>query len=145
MGPGSSAVYELKEEECQQISKKLQGIFQPLIKSMGDTIQFYVMKKQVLLDKRKDVPKQMMPGGKISIDPPEYAGWVEKEGGSVKTWKRRWMVLSPGLEMAYYVEEADEQKGKKKGFFNLLGYSVVEGLLDGGLNSFIMKNKRIII
>src|SRR3989338_11493856 len=36
-------------------------------------------------------------------------GWITKEGGSIKTWKKRWMVLTPG-RLDYF--EKDEKKGK---------------------------------
>lgn len=34
------------------------------------------------------------------------SGWVTKQGGSVKTWKKRWMVLS-GATLSYYVHPND--------------------------------------
>ena len=36
-----------------------------------------------------------------SLDPPTHAGWLTKQGGSIKTWKRRWMVLK-GTTLYYF-------------------------------------------
>jgi hypothetical protein len=42
-------------------------------------------------------------------------GWVNKCGGSIKTWKKRWLVLS-GNTLNYYVKQNDT---KSKGTITL--------------------------
>lgn len=36
--------------------------------------------------------------------PALFSGWVHKQGGRIKTWKQRWLVLQP-TELLYYVDE----------------------------------------
>ena len=47
-------------------------------------------------------------------------GWIIKQGGRIKTWKKRWLVLFPGSAI-YYTE-----KGKKlKGSFTIASNSII--------------------
>eukprot|EP01124_Arcella_intermedia_P006532 TRINITY_DN13869_c0_g2_i2.p1 TRINITY_DN13869_c0_g2~~TRINITY_DN13869_c0_g2_i2.p1 ORF type:complete len:451 (-),score=106.98 TRINITY_DN13869_c0_g2_i2:43-1395(-) len=39
----------------------------------------------------------------------QVCGWVTKEGGSYKSWKKRWMVIE-GNEVAYYKKESKKDK-----------------------------------
>jgi len=42
----------------------------------------------------------------------EKSGWLTKEGGSIKTWKRRWFTLK-NYVLSYYKSQGDpEPKGK---------------------------------
>lgn len=56
------------------------------------------------------------------------SGFLIKEGGVRKNWKKRWFVVRPNYSVDYYESEAESQKpkGKKKGTMNLCGYTVVE-------------------
>jgi len=47
-------------------------------------------------------------------------GWVTKEGGSYKSWKKRFMVIE-GTDLAYYKKE---NKKEKCGFIPLIGSKV---------------------
>lgn len=40
---------------------------------------------------------------------PIMQGWLSKEGGSIKTWKRRYFVLKDGV-LAYYKTESEFNK-----------------------------------
>lgn len=40
---------------------------------------------------------------------PVMQGWLSKEGGSIKTWKRRYFVLKDGV-LAYYKTESEFNK-----------------------------------
>jgi len=53
-------------------------------------------------------------------------GYLVKEGGIRKNWKRRFFVVRPNYTVDYFETEAEAQKpkGKKKGSINLCGYSV---------------------
>mmetsp|Transcript_6303 Transcript_6303/g.9514 ORF Transcript_6303/g.9514 Transcript_6303/m.9514 type:complete len:120 (+) Transcript_6303:63-422(+) len=61
-------------------------------------------------------------------------GWLEKQGHTFKTWKRRWVVLEPSEDnennftLAYYV---DESRSVKKGEFIIALDSAVTNLVDG--------------
>jgi len=48
------------------------------------------------------------------------SGWVTKEGGSYKSWKRRFVVIE-GTDLAYYKKD---NKKEKCGFIPLIGASV---------------------
>ena len=54
--------------------------------------------------------------------PPQYSGWLTKQGGSIKTWKKRWCVLKDN-ELWYYKNEGDV---KEQGTIVLDGYTIDE-------------------
>eukprot|EP01111_Echinosteliopsis_oligospora_P016493 TRINITY_DN687_c0_g1_i1.p1 TRINITY_DN687_c0_g1~~TRINITY_DN687_c0_g1_i1.p1 ORF type:complete len:601 (+),score=172.61 TRINITY_DN687_c0_g1_i1:144-1946(+) len=58
----------------------------------------------------------------------EYkSGYLVKEGGKTKNWKKRWFVVRPNWTCDYYVDEATANSGpkaKKKGSINFCGYWV---------------------
>jgi len=60
-------------------------------------------------------------------------GWLMKEGGVRKTWKKRFFVARPDYVVDYYEkeEESTKEKGKIKGSMSLCGYYVVEDPNDG--------------
>jgi hypothetical protein len=60
-------------------------------------------------------------------------GWLMKEGGLRKTWKKRYFVARHDHVVDYYEkeEEAKKEKGKVKGSMSLCGYNVVEDPNDG--------------
>jgi len=41
-----------------------------------------------------------------SLDPPDRDGWLTKQGGSIKTWRRRWFVLK-GKKLVYFKKQDD--------------------------------------
>jgi PH domain len=55
------------------------------------------------------------------------SGFLVKEGGNTKSWKRRWFVVKPSYNVEYYESETVfKSKGSKgkKGLINLCGYWV---------------------
>jgi len=64
---------------------------------------------------------------------PLKTGWMVKEGGLRKTWKRRFFVAKHDFVVDYYEkeEEANKEKGKTKGSMSLSGYRVIEDPNDG--------------
>jgi len=60
-------------------------------------------------------------------------GWLMKEGGLRKTWKKRFFVARYDYVVDYYEkeEESKKEKGKTKGSMSLCGYHVVEDPNDG--------------
>ena len=63
-------------------------------------------------------------------------GWLMKEGGVRKNWKKRYFVVRPNYSIDYYEspEEAKKEKGKKRGTISLCGYRVNEDVNNGILN-----------
>jgi len=61
------------------------------------------------------------------------SGWLMKEGGIRKNWKKRFFVARYNYVVDYYEkeEEANKEKGKTKGSMSLCGYHVVEDPNDG--------------
>ncbi|ELR10902.1 kinesin motor domain containing protein [Acanthamoeba castellanii str. Neff] len=55
-------------------------------------------------------------------DPPTKEGWLTKQGGLVKSWKRRYFFLQKGS--MYYFD--DPSKDKALGFFDLRGCAVMD-------------------
>ena len=67
----------------------------------------------------------------ISIGGVWMEGWLEKEGGSIKTWKKRWICLEcrlNGFVISYF---EDQKKKKKKGEIPITKKSTVSSLDDG--------------
>jgi len=63
-------------------------------------------------------------------------GFLMKEGGIRKNWKKRFFVVRPNYKIDYFESEAEarKEKGKKKGTISLAGYRVVEDVNNGILN-----------
>eukprot|EP01083_Nonionella_stella_P027494 75735_1 len=41
-----------------------------------------------------------------------FSGWITKQGGRVKSWKRRWAVLNSNREIRYFISQSQaELKG----------------------------------
>jgi len=61
------------------------------------------------------------------------SGWLMKEGGLRKTWKKRFFVARHDYIVDYYEkeEEAKKEKGKVKGTMGLCGYHVIDDPNDG--------------
>jgi len=59
---------------------------------------------------------------------PLKTGWLTKEGGATKSWKKRFFVAKSDYVVNYYdkEEESKKEKGKTKGTMSLCGYSVIE-------------------
>lgn len=58
-------------------------------------------------------------------------GWLKKESNHLKKWNPRYMIFRPNFTVDYYTEEANVEKGKLRGTFNLCGYSVIEDVNNG--------------
>jgi len=43
-------------------------------------------------------------------------GWIEKEGGSTKSWKRRWVVLYEVGRLEYYNNNKRKEMKRKNRF-----------------------------
>ena len=69
---------------------------------------------------------------------PLREGWLVKQGGAIKNWKKRWFVVYPDFTIDYL----EKQGGKKKGDINLDGYSVVEKGLEGKPFSIELHHKK---
>jgi len=64
-------------------------------------------------------------------------GYMMKEGGIRKNWKKRYFVVRPNYSIDYFETEAEFNKGekaKKRGTIGLCGYRVVEDVNAGILN-----------
>eukprot|EP00727_Mastigamoeba_balamuthi_P014477 m51a1_g9654 hypothetical protein (206) ;mRNA; f:1192652-1193515 len=57
-----------------------------------------------------------------SVKPVDKEGWCTKQGGSVKTWKKRWFVLS-GNRLYYFKSKTDAEE---RGYIELAGTSRVK-------------------
>jgi hypothetical protein len=60
------------------------------------------------------------------------AGYLTKEGGIRKSWKKRWFIVHHNHVVDYYADEKASQgaKAKAKGTMSLAGYHVVENIGD---------------
>jgi len=63
----------------------------------------------------KDVPLSELQVSVASLEPHDKDGFLTKQGGAIKTWKRRWFVLK-GSKLWYFKSRTDTQA---KGFIEL--------------------------
>jgi calcium/calmodulin-dependent protein kinase I len=56
-----------------------------------------------------------------------YSGWMTKQGGLIKNWKKRWFVLRKNGDLDYYL---DKSMKKKKGTLNVKGITCTSSDLD---------------
>ncbi|KAK2964499.1 hypothetical protein BLNAU_415 [Blattamonas nauphoetae] len=118
--------YELTPEEVQQIESTINDTLNNILQEQQTLLYFYTMKRAVILGQQDPELLPQLVRGKLSIPIKTYEGPVEKEGGSVKSWKKRYMVLTKDAEMVYYVDKAAATTGKKaKGSFSLTGYQAI--------------------
>eukprot|EP01124_Arcella_intermedia_P033577 TRINITY_DN8085_c0_g1_i1.p1 TRINITY_DN8085_c0_g1~~TRINITY_DN8085_c0_g1_i1.p1 ORF type:complete len:100 (-),score=24.13 TRINITY_DN8085_c0_g1_i1:61-360(-) len=54
------------------------------------------------------------------MDKPTRVGFLVKEGGAIKNWKKRWCVLQ-GNELTYYISDSDSSpiNLRRKGSFSV--------------------------
>jgi len=127
-GAVSNPVDESTKNEIAELIKSIIGTF---------TLQYTKWYTIFLAKKLKDDAKLPPKPWKLLKRPPSTAplktGWLTKEGGSRKTWKKRFFVARGDFIVDYY-EKDDEwkkEKPKTKGTMSLCGYSVVEDPNDG--------------
>jgi len=86
-------------------------------------------KEEAMTPTEEDYELQQRPEWKENLK----SGYLLKEGGIRKSWKKRYFVVRPNYSVDYYVseEEAKKEKGKKKGTMGLCNYYVVTDVNDG--------------
>jgi hypothetical protein len=124
----SSPVDESTKQEIQELLKAVLGTF---------TLQYTKEYALALVYKLKQEAKEKPEEWKLQERPPFTgdfkSGMLTKEGGSRKTWKKRFFVVRPNYTVDYYEneEESKKEKGKKRGTIGLCGYRVNEDPNDG--------------
>eukprot|EP01114_Cavostelium_apophysatum_P012894 TRINITY_DN29_c0_g2_i1.p1 TRINITY_DN29_c0_g2~~TRINITY_DN29_c0_g2_i1.p1 ORF type:complete len:570 (+),score=208.29 TRINITY_DN29_c0_g2_i1:199-1908(+) len=92
------------------------------------------MVKDAQAKAKKEKPKnKLMHRPEDSLTEPLKTGWIMKEGGIRKSWKKRFMIARPNYTVDYYEKEEDakNEKKKPKGTMGLCGYHVVDDPNDG--------------
>jgi len=84
-----------------------------------ETPQFIFKKDPA--DRTQDYDKGLYPGAP-DLKVAKKTGWLKKQGGAIKTWKRRWCAADAGY-FFYFKTDADP---KPQGLFRLLDYQNVE-------------------
>jgi len=69
----------------------------------------------------KDIPLSELQVSVASLEPHDKDGYLTKQGGAIKTWKRRWFVLK-GSKLWYFKSRTDTQA---KGFIELEATTLV--------------------
>lgn len=129
-GALGSPVDESTKQEIQEIIKAVLGTF---------TIQYTKEYALALVYKLKEEAKETPEEWKLQERPPWSedfkSGWLTKEGGTRKNWKRRYFVVRPNYIVDYFEneEESKKEKGKKRGSISLCGYRVNDDPNDGVL------------
>jgi hypothetical protein len=109
------------------------------IKTVCTTFTVQYVKAYVLaLIKVKEEEARAKPSPYKLLERPEdvsdlKTGWLTKEGGMFKSWKKRWFVVRHDYAVDYFASEADanKPKPKPKGTMGLCGYHVVADPNDG--------------
>lgn len=99
--------------------------------------------KDALIAKIKDeFNKKPKPDWQLLTAPvptePIKTGFLVKQGGTIKNWKKRWFKVFPDYSIEYY----EKENGKKKGEINLDGYTVIEEGMKGKNFSIEMRHKK---
>lgn len=92
----------------------------PKPSSSRAVIDDYIRRKYVRQEWRNLTPKQRYD---LNLELEPKQGWVVKCGGRVKTWKKRWFVISDNGTVTYYTDKP-EKGGKEKGTFSARGATV---------------------
>jgi hypothetical protein len=132
MGVGvSNPVDEATKQEIQELIKSI------LVTFTKEYVKFYAL---FLVKKLKDDAAAPKPGWKLK-ERPECTddlkmGFLTKEGGIRKSWKKRFFVVRYDYTVEYYEkeEELKKAKPKSKGTMSLCGYSVNDDPNNGILN-----------
>jgi len=114
----------LKEEVVQTV-KSVCGVF---------TTQYtkhyaLALVKQLEEEAREEpIPYQLLSREKPTED--LKAGYLTKEGGVRKNWKKRWFIVRHDYSVDYFADEkaSQKKKPKPKGTMNLAGYHVIENV-----------------
>jgi len=99
--------------------------------------------KDALIQKiKREVNKKPAPKRELLTAPvptePIKEGWLVKQGGTIKSWKKRWFKVFPDYGIEYYEKDG----GKKKGEINLDGYHVEKEGLKGKNFSIEMRHRK---
>jgi len=115
--------------------QEIEDLIKAVLKTF--TLQYVKWYALFLVKKLKEDAKAEPSPYKLLERPPNTdhhkTGWLLKEGGVRKTWKKRFFVARHDYVVDYYEkeEEAVKEKGKTKGSMSLCGYHVVEDPNDG--------------
>ncbi|KAA6359772.1 MAG: hypothetical protein EZS28_044701, partial [Streblomastix strix] len=125
MGIGKAS-YEVKDEEQASIQAQIDLINKSVYVDQEKIIAHYILSHALYLTEMNKSYTMMLVRGRMLHEQPTHRGWVEKEGGSIKSWKRRILQLNISGELVYYEDEEKERKGESKGKLSVAGYSVSE-------------------
>jgi len=124
----SNPVDESTKQEIQDIIKACLGTF---------TTQ-YVKWYAIFLCKKLKLDARAEPSPYVLLDRPPNTdplktGWLTKEGGATKNWKKRFFVAKADYIVDYFEKEEQSkvEKPKPKGNMALCGYRVIEDPNDG--------------
>jgi len=115
--------------------QEIEDLIKAVLKTF--TTQYVKWYALYLVKKCKDDAKAEPSPYKLLERPPNTdnhkTGWLLKEGGIRKTWKKRFFVARHDYVVDYYEkeEESTKEKGKIKGSMSLCGYHVIEDPNDG--------------
>lgn len=110
------------KDEVAECAKKVVTIFTKEYTKAYTLAMVRIIKEEVNAEPKPDYHLKHRPGW----DQDFKSGYLTKEGGNNKTWKKRWFVVKPSYNIEYYETEAAVAKGSKsrKGLINLCGYWV---------------------
>jgi len=92
--------------------------------------------KQIEVESREEPSPYQLLRREVPTDDLK-AGYLTKEGGIRKSWKKRWFIVRHDYTVDYFENEkaASKKKPKPKGTMNLAGYYVIENVGESLLKS----------
>jgi len=132
MGVGvSNPVDESTKQEIQEIIKSVVVTF-----TLQYTKEYALALVQKIKMEANDKPEEWQLLERPPWSEDYKQGYLVKEGGIRKNWKKRFFAVRPNYTIDYFETEEEFKKGekaKKKGSISLAGYRVIEDVNDGVL------------
>lgn len=110
------------KDEVAECAKKVITVFTKEYTKAYTLALVKIIKEEVNAEPEPDWKLKKRPGWEKDYK----QGYLTKEGGNRKTWKKRFFVVKPSYNVEYYEDEKAMAKGPKakKGLINLCGYWV---------------------
>jgi len=117
----------------REIEEIIKAVLATFTKEYTKAFAIFMVKKAIIDAKQQPEEWHLLERPECKDNLKE--GWLMKEGGVRKTWKKRYFVVRYDYTVDYYESEAEakKEKGKLKGTMGLAGYRTITDVNDGML------------